>query len=131
MRDVTCAQPARWPHGTTRTYARSLWGVPFQFRKDYGTSKYVPVDLRRKRTRAIRRALTVKEVRARCPARCLAGAASPGVPLPGNVACCVRVLTRTGVAAPFHWLQKSIKSKRQTVRESNFPKRRFAVAAQA
>ena len=47
------------------------------------------------------------------------------------VACCVRVLTRTGVAAPFYWLQKSIKSKRQTVRESNFPKRRFAVAAQA
>ena len=57
------------------------------FRKDYGTSKYVPVDLRRKKTRALRRALTTKE--------------------------------------------RSIKSKRTQTRESNFPQRRYAVAAQA
>lgn len=106
---------------------------PPQFRKDYGTSKYVPVDLRRKRTRAIRRALTVKEVRfdcAVCNSLCcwnLVPSPAPLVHMQRTALTCVLV---PGICV-LALVQKSIKSKRQATKEANFPRRRYAVAAQA
>ena len=87
-------------------------GAVPQFREKLTGGKYIPKDLRFKKTRAMRRALTATEVRPTSAHR--AWRAAPHSPVP------VAVSARA---------QRSRKTEKQRKKESYFPLRRYAVKA--
>lgn len=56
-------QPTRLTHTYTPNTPKTKTNPEIQLREKYGKAKYVPLDLRFKKTRAIRRRLTKHEVR--------------------------------------------------------------------
>ena len=99
--------------------------------------KYKPTDLRDKKTRAIRRRLTVSEVRAgwllffcfcRVTERCAQC-------VPADRRCqldclfCACHHCRWGLSGGCAAVQKNVKTERQQKKESNFPIRRYAIKA--